>query len=48
MATQDDKIWPLERELEMAKKVAKENGVARKVGKEQAAKMHEDFKGYRR
>ena len=48
MANRANRIHALEQELEAAKKVAEENESACKAAEEQIAKMHEDFKGYRR
>ena len=46
--TKDDKIWALEQELEVAKKLTEENKTAHKTAEEQIVKMHEDFEGYHR
>jgi hypothetical protein len=44
----DARIRALERELEVTKKLAKENEAARKTAEEQAEKMHEEFGDYQK
>ena len=48
MATKDDKIWALEQELEVAKKLTEENEAARKTVEERVEKMHQEFDDYQK
>jgi hypothetical protein len=48
LATKYKRIQALEKELEATKKLAEQNGAARKTAEEQIEKMRQDFEGYQK
>jgi hypothetical protein len=48
LVAKDERIWALEQELEMAKKLVEENDAAHKTAEEQIEKMHHDFAEYQK
>ena len=48
LVAKDEQIWALKQELEVAKKLAKENEDTHKTTEEQIKKMRVDFEGYRK